>query len=287
MPLELSELTLEEALRSYSSIKGHRTRVEREIGNLLRLLSATYSLPSENRLNDTLEKLQNYTHRLSDIAEYLTSLKYAKARDHRDEVDDFKEVLNKCSDEVFKLQHDCHASAPRDAQPPQAAPAPRPSSSKPPSTELKPEKLTHDASTSTFRTWKKQFRAYFDSAQLGALPCSKQQAYLCNCLDTILHARIDREASNTTPVYTPIAGLLTCMSILDQTFLEVYPIHIHRKHFFDARQKEGQSAIEFREELLSLLEEADGANITCNDLICLMLQIGLSDSNLQRELGYS
>ena len=110
---------------------------------------------------------------------------------------------------------------------------------------------------------------------------------MCNCLDTILRVRIDREASNTTPVYTPIAGLLTCMSILDQTFLEVYPIHIRRKHFFDARQKEGQSAIEFREELLSLLEEADGANITCNDLICLMLQIGLSDSNLQRELGYS
>ena len=152
MPLELSELTLEEALRSYSSVKGHRTRVEREIGNLLRLLSATYSVPSENRLNDMLEKLQNYTHRLSDIAEYLASLKYTKARDHQDEIDDFKEIFNKCSDEVFKLQHDCHASAPRDAQPPQAAPAARPSSWKPLSTELKPEKLTHDASTSTFRT---------------------------------------------------------------------------------------------------------------------------------------
>ena len=55
--------------------------------------------------------------------------------------------------------------------------------------------------------------------------------------------------------------------------------------FFDARQKEGQTATEFREELLSLLEEADGANITFNDLICMMLQLGLSDTNLQRELG--
>ena len=61
--------------------------------------------------------------------------------------------------------------------------------------------------------------------------------------------------------------------------------HVRRKLFFDARQKEGQSAIEFREELLSLLEEADGVNITCNNLICMMLQIGLSDHNLQRELG--
>ena len=105
MPVELSEMTLEEALRSYSSVKGHRTRVEREIGNLLRLLSATYSAPSENRLNESLEKLQTHTHRLSDIAEYLVSLKYAKARDHRDEVEDFKEVLNRCSDKVFKIQH--------------------------------------------------------------------------------------------------------------------------------------------------------------------------------------
>ena len=74
MPLELSEMSLEEALRSYSSVKGHRTRVEREIGNLLRLLSATYSSPSETRLNEFLEKLQKHTHRLSDIAEYLVPL---------------------------------------------------------------------------------------------------------------------------------------------------------------------------------------------------------------------
>ena len=285
MPYNLSEMTLEETLRSYSSIKGHRTRVEREIGNLLRLLSATYSAPSETRLNEALEKLQNHTHRLSDIADYLTSLKYAKAKDHAEEVTDFKEILNNRSDEVFKLQHDRHASRDNQpAQPVQQQP-PRPASAKPPATELKPEKLTHDSATTNFRTWKKQFKAYFDSAQLGTLPYGQQQAYLCNCLDTVLRARIDREASITTPVFSPVPGLNTCMSILDQTFLEKYPILTRRKHFFNARQKEGQSALEFREELLSLLDEADGANITCNDLVCMMLQIGVSDSNLQRELG--
>ena len=58
MPLELSELTLEEALRSYSSVKGHRTRVKKEIGNLLRLLAKNYSATSEERVNDRLEKLR-------------------------------------------------------------------------------------------------------------------------------------------------------------------------------------------------------------------------------------
>ena len=57
MPLELSELTLEEALRSYSLVKGHRTRVEKEIGNLVRLLTATYSVTLEDRLNAV-----SYTH---------------------------------------------------------------------------------------------------------------------------------------------------------------------------------------------------------------------------------
>ena len=61
MALELSELTLEEALRSYSSVKGHRTRVEREIGTLLRLLKDQYSATSEDRINDRLEKLEKHT----------------------------------------------------------------------------------------------------------------------------------------------------------------------------------------------------------------------------------
>ena len=69
-------------------------------------------MTSEERLNDRLEKLEMYTHRLSDIAEYLVALKYAKARDHRDEVADFKEVLDKCSEDVFKILHDSHAAAP-------------------------------------------------------------------------------------------------------------------------------------------------------------------------------
>ena len=112
MPLEHSELTLEEAHRSYSSVKGHRTRVEKEIGNLLCLLANNYSATSEERVNDRLEKLEKHTHRLSDIAEYLVSLKYTKARNHREEVADFKEVLDKCSEDVLTVLHKRHAANP-------------------------------------------------------------------------------------------------------------------------------------------------------------------------------
>ena len=137
----------------------------------------------------------------------------------------------------------------------------------------------------TYRSWGKQFRAYFDAGRFESLPCIQQQAFLNNCLDDVLRARINREASATTAVYSNVPGFLTCSRLLDIVFLETNPIHLRRKQFFDARQREGQTIIEFREELLSLIEEADGDNIGVNDLICMMLQIGASDPALRCELG--
>ena len=99
------------------------------------------------------------------------------------------------------------------------------------------------------RTWMKQFRAYFNAGHLNTLPCTQQQAYSNNCLDDVLRARVNREALATMPIYSPVVGLITCISILDLTFLESNPIHLRRKQFFVARQWEGQTVIEFQEEL--------------------------------------
>ena len=71
MPLELSEMTPEEVLRSHSSVKGHRTRYEKEIANLLQLCNTQHSLTSEDRINDRLERVEKHTHKLSDITDYL------------------------------------------------------------------------------------------------------------------------------------------------------------------------------------------------------------------------
>ena len=39
-----------------------------------------------------------------DIADYLASIKYAKARDHKEEVDKFMDTLDMCSsDDVFTV----------------------------------------------------------------------------------------------------------------------------------------------------------------------------------------
>ena len=158
--MDFTDMTTEEVLRSFSSVKGHRTRVEREMASLLQLLlNAQYSSMLELRLNDCLEKLEKHSHRLLDISEYLISIIYPKARDHSEEVKEFMDTLQKCSDEVFKVLHERHAAAgPAAMAPIGAAPpaAPHPNL-EPSASELKPSVLTHDSSASVFRSWKKRF----------------------------------------------------------------------------------------------------------------------------------
>ena len=84
--MDFSNMSIAEIFRTYSSIKGHRTRCEREINSLLEMLKVQYSAPSEVRVNDRLEKLEKHTHKLSDITDYLITAKYPKAGDHLDEV---------------------------------------------------------------------------------------------------------------------------------------------------------------------------------------------------------
>ena len=171
MPIEFSEMTLEVVLRTYSSVKGHRTRCEREIENLLALLAVRNPPVSKERIKDRLENLEKHTLRLADIKDYLVHLKYAKAKDHDNEVKEFLETLDRCSSNVLEILHNCHATAQVNAPQiqNQAAVGPAP---KAPTIKLKPEKLVNDASMAIYRSWGKQFRAFFDAGRFDTLPCT-------------------------------------------------------------------------------------------------------------------
>ena len=82
------------------------------------------SSTSEGRVNDCLEKLEQHTLRLS--TDYLLTLKYNKARDHEEEVADFMEVLDKCSNDIFAVLHNYYAAAQAVAPPIHLAAAARP-----------------------------------------------------------------------------------------------------------------------------------------------------------------
>ena len=74
--MDYSEMTLEEVLRTYSSVKDYRTRCVREINSLIDLLKVQYSAPSEVCINDRLERLEKNTHQLKGITDYLMTATY-------------------------------------------------------------------------------------------------------------------------------------------------------------------------------------------------------------------
>ena len=78
----------------------------------------------------------------------------ARAIDHEEEVQEFLEILDKCSSDVFAVLHDRHAAAQAVVNPIQAPAAAR-APPKAPTTELKPEKLTHDSTMANYRSWGK------------------------------------------------------------------------------------------------------------------------------------
>ena len=158
------------------TLEGHCTRCKRDINSFIEMLKVQYSAPSEVRVNDRLEKLEKHTHKLSDRTDYLLTAKYAKAKDHAEEVAEFFATLDKCATAIFRIIHERYAAAPQAAIAALPAPAPARNFAKP-LAELKPKELSHDTSMVTFRTWKKQFRAYYDAGIIGSLPCTQQQAY--------------------------------------------------------------------------------------------------------------
>ena len=199
-------MSMEEVLHIYLLNKGHRTRCEKEIYNLLGLLRHQYFSTSEECINDRLEKLERHTLRLSHIKDYLVYLKYNRAIDHEEEVQEFLEILPFCITVMPRHRLLLHLLRSLLLLLPRSAP-------KPSTSELKPEKLTHDSSMANYRTWGKQFRAYFDAGRLDTLPCTHQQAYLNNCIDEVLCAMVNREVSAITPIYSNVPGFLTCSGI--------------------------------------------------------------------------
>ena len=173
--MDYSEMTLEEALRTYSSVKGHRTRCKREINSLIEMLKVQYSAPSEVRVSDCLEKLEKHTHKLSDITDYLLTAKYTKAQYHAEEVAEFFATLDEAATAIFRVIHERHAAAPQAAIVAVPAPAPARASVKP-SAELMLKELSHDASMATSHTWKKQFRAYYCLLYTSPSPRDRQKS---------------------------------------------------------------------------------------------------------------
>ena len=124
------------------------------------------------------------------------------------------------------------------------------------------------------RDWKDQFTLYYNSSNLRQMTYLQQEGYLLSTLDKDIGRHVRRVVMITSLIF-PTPGSDSCFSILTEYFAQRNPIHVRRQAFFSASQKEGQSVLDFRDQLRSLGNEGDLEGMSVEGCFCLMYQLGV------------
>ena len=278
--LDLSEIDLEGALRKYAAHKGWLTRATKKLASLLEVLTTSYSWELANELKNELDRAENQLSYMAQVTDWLEQQEYEHVANYVTEVDKEEKFVEKCYTDFNKIRGDKNK---RDAEVLAAGnrQGQAPVQGVKLMSDLKPDQLQVDASTTDYKQWKRQFSAYFSASNLDGARVPDQHAYLESCLHTDLAKIISREATQTTPTL----GEDSCMTILDKVFKNKYPIILRRKSYFSMTQKGGQDERAFLEDLRATADEADIAGMTLNDALCMQLLTGLQDKRLVEKLG--
>jgi hypothetical protein len=277
--LDLSDIDLESALRKYAAHKGWLTRATKKLKSLLEVLTASYSWELASELKEELDRAETQLSYMAQVTDWLEQTEYEHVENYKKEVTKEEKFVDKCYTDFNKVRGDRNQ---RDAQQLQNIERiPAPAHGVKLMSDLKPEQLQPDASTTDYRQWKRQFSAYFSASNLEGARIPDQHAYLESCLHKDLAKVISREATDTTPTL----GENSCFTILDRVFKNRYPIILRRKSYFSMAQKSGQDERAFLEDLRASADEADIAGMTLNDALCMQLLTGLQDKRLVEKLG--
>lgn len=275
----MDDIDLEGALRKYAAHKGWYTRASKKVTSLLGVLTKSYSWEIANEVKQQLELAERQISYMSQVTDWLEQEEYATVADHRTEVANEEATVEKQFDNFNNIR--AARDAPGAAQVAALQPPNPPERGIKLVSDLKPDKLQPDASTTDYRQWKRQFTAYFSASHLDHAPTRDQHAYLESCLHADLAKVVSREATNTTPTI----GENSCFAILDNIFKNKYPIILRRKAYFSMVQKHGQDERSFLEDLRATADEADIAGMGLNDALCMQLLTGLTDKRLIEKLG--
>ena len=160
--LDITDVDVNQALRSYTA---HKQWVTRNLWTSVQLLG----LLKDNFAASTIENLQvrltRCTHQVTYLSQYsdvLVQEKFAKAKDHVDEVNEHRELMAKHWTDYHVI-----ANTAKKENPAQAAAHPCPTSAPKIANDLKPEALQADASASDLRQWKRQFQAFYSASILA------------------------------------------------------------------------------------------------------------------------
>ena len=153
---------------------------------------------------------------------------------------------------------------------------------------LAPEKLEHNANLQTFEVFATKFRAHHDINDLDNYPLDQRRAFLVNLLDDVLANKLKIHFQNQmhylifeNPLTPTVPSL---MGFLKQHFELQDPLLTRRSNYFSAKQKSGESDIQYFERIKKLELEAEGSKIRPEDIFITVLLNGSSNVELKREI---
>jgi len=272
--IDFEDVDMPGALRIYNGHRMNFVLFFNRADALHTSLEAAYTAALSTEIEKVLEKAEVQLAKCNQVASYLTQRNHARSAALTAEVDTSKTEL-----QALWTAHYTRTQV-RAAGQQAAAAAPAPARVRP-IEGLKPQKLSHDASTGDFTLWKRQFRAYYTTSNMQATNIANQQAYFLNCVDLELAKLVSRDTAAMDPVFGPAPSL---HSKLEAFFLRKHPPLLRRQSFFQMRQQAGQGARDYLEALRSAADEADLAAMRMEDALCVQLVSGLNDMKLVEKL---
>ncbi len=268
-------------LAAKNSLRGKKANLTRKINEVTELIGDippqgegdTEFVPSLTTAEDAVYNAQSS---LSDTLEQLMEL-------DPDNFKDYDETMSTASNAARKAIRDCVAAKARIKAAENrrgASPGPRNDrdGDKPrPVDSLRPQKLTKDATPADFRTWKAQFKAYFEASRFDRAPPAQQQAYLKVCLDAEL-------ADTITATVDEDAGGVECLDIVCRDFKARYPTFNKRVEYFNIRQRDNESFSATLVRIKNQESDADIRRISIDELRVFRSLTAVTDAKLRQEL---
>jgi hypothetical protein len=264
--------------------KGHKTRF---LVDLEALEAAMLEAPCRRTMTLLTAQYDKWSKKCSDIENQLIDLaNLDKSKSYMDE-------LNGIRDEMAEwLKRSSVALALYDQDPRLHAPAEATKGIKV-RTDLKPEKLSAEATPVEFRNWKEDFEVYFESSKLSRGSPREQQRSLLTCLDDELADMIKQNVERDRPVFPRDLrdlqgrmpeGIDSCMDLLEGHFESHHPLALRRIEFMRMNQGASQSLSQFATALRGAWLECSFEQMTAYDMLRTILTHGCRNQKMRDRL---
>ncbi len=148
---------------------------------------------------------------------------------------------------------------------------------------LKPTKLTDDHGPVEMRNWLLKFRAWYTTSAMDRRTIGEQQAYFFLCLGSTLETRMRLKVEPTTPIFEIPGDDTSVVSLLEEDFLQRYPIFMRRLEYFRFDQAANQDAVDWIAKLEQKGNEADLHRLSVDQIHVFRVICGCTDKRLREK----